>query len=111
MYKYTVQDMHKLAASRGFEFLSTEYKGVMEKHEWKCQKGDVWSARPSDIKNGGGCPYCFGRYKDINKIKNDLAIRYIVLLSDQYHVVYYKYSCNVKNVTIFGKAQLEVLFL
>lgn len=54
----TLLDMHTLAASRGFKFLSNEYLGDGKHHKWVCSKGHEWKAKPSNIKQGRGCPFC-----------------------------------------------------
>lgn len=56
--KYTVRDMEQLAKQRNFRFLSTEYFGIVKKHEWMCPNGHTWFAVPNNIKNGSGCPKC-----------------------------------------------------
>lgn len=56
--KKTINDMHNLAKSRGFSFLSTTYTNVMTKHLWACQSGHEWIARPNCIQQGRGCPKC-----------------------------------------------------
>lgn len=56
--KKTMNDMHDLAQSRGFSFLSVEYTNVMTKHLWACHKGHEWMARPNCIQQGRGCPKC-----------------------------------------------------
>lgn len=54
----TVADMHVLARSRGFAFLSEAYLGDDTLHLWQCAKGHQWKAKPSNIKQGRGCPDC-----------------------------------------------------
>lgn len=56
--KKTIADMHYLAKSRGFSFVSTTYTNVMTKHLWTCQSGHEWMARPNCIQQGKGCPKC-----------------------------------------------------
>jgi hypothetical protein len=53
-----IQDAHNLAKSRGYKFLSPEFKGSMAKHLWRCGEGHEWSARYSSIQSGRGCPKC-----------------------------------------------------
>ena len=50
--------MVTLARSRGFEFMSNQYKGIVCKHTWRCFNGHIWEAKPNSIKNGTGCPIC-----------------------------------------------------
>jgi hypothetical protein len=53
---------HAKAAERKGRFLSTENKGIHEKHEWECHIHGSFKATPGDIlfgKNGGTwCPKC-----------------------------------------------------
>ena len=56
----TIQDAQDLAESKGFKFLSTEFKSAMTKHLWGCGKGHEWSCAYSIIKQGSGCPHCAG---------------------------------------------------
>jgi thiol-disulfide isomerase/thioredoxin len=56
--KYTTQDMRRLAEGIGYKFLSDEYLGITEKHNWMCPFGHQWSATPNQIKNGNRCPKC-----------------------------------------------------
>lgn len=54
----SIKDAHKIAKNRGFEFVSTEYKGMKKKHKWKCIEGHIWETKTSNIKYGNGCPRC-----------------------------------------------------
>lgn len=55
----TIEDMHKLAETRGFKFLSETYTNVMMKYKWECSKGHIWEAAANDIQQGRGCRACF----------------------------------------------------
>ena len=57
----TIENMQKIAGSRGGKCLSTVYKTSQEVLKWECAKGHVWSATPGNIKSGKWCPYCAGR--------------------------------------------------
>ena len=59
----TIKDAHNLAESRGFKFLSNEFRGVLHKYSWGCKKGHQWLAQYSNIQNGTGCPICLDRFK------------------------------------------------
>lgn len=55
----TIEDMHKLATERGFEFVSSVFTKINDKHKWKCQDGHTWRVSPRSIKSkNSGCPYC-----------------------------------------------------
>jgi len=61
--KNTIEDMKKLARSKGGECLSDNYVNNKTKLTWKCENGHIWKSRPNDIKNGYWCPYCSGNIK------------------------------------------------
>ena len=54
----TIEEMQRIAKSRGGECLSREYKGSHSKLKWKCSEGHIWEATPTDIKSRKWCPYC-----------------------------------------------------
>ena len=53
-----IDDLHRLAAKRGGKCISSEYRGTSVKHEWECQQGHRWNAKPNSIQQGGWCPDC-----------------------------------------------------
>lgn len=59
--KSSIEEMHALAAKRGWTCLSREYRRTNEKLEWRCAEGHMWENSPSKIKAGQGCPTCSGR--------------------------------------------------
>lgn len=59
--KGTIEEMHVLAADRGFLCLSDHYSGATAKLRWRCSDGHEWENSPSKIRNGQGCPTCSGR--------------------------------------------------
>ena len=58
--RFTIEDMHVCAKSKGGKCLSTEYMGTTVKLKWQCVKGHTWMAAPQHIrkKNGTWCPMC-----------------------------------------------------
>jgi hypothetical protein len=56
--KLTIEDMKKLARSKGGECLSDTYINNNTKLAWKCKENHVWNAVPCHIKNGTWCPKC-----------------------------------------------------
>ncbi len=55
----TVEDMQKVANSRGGEFLSDKYTNALSRHLWRCEVGHEFEMRPSNIMNQGQwCPRC-----------------------------------------------------
>lgn len=96
-YTKTIQDMHDLADSRGFKFISKVFFGWSEKHLWKCQNGHIWKATPCSINRGRGCPLCFGRIpKTTDFIVSKLGNRPIKFLSDKVGSIVknYKWECE-----------------
>ncbi len=53
-----------LGEDRGFKLLSEEFIGTKKKHLWQCGNGHVWTASPSAIKAGTGCPMCQSKKKE-----------------------------------------------
>jgi len=60
--KQTIKDMIQLAERKGGECLSKEYVSGKTKLKWKCTKGHIWKATPSNVKSGSWCSIC-GRQK------------------------------------------------
>ncbi len=61
--KLTIEEMQKIAESRGGKCLSQNYINAHTKLKWQCVKGHIWEARPQDIKYKRWCPYCAGKVK------------------------------------------------
>lgn len=53
-----LEQMKRIALSRGGECLSKHYKGSDVKLKWKCSKGHVWETTPDSIVQGHWCPKC-----------------------------------------------------
>jgi hypothetical protein len=53
----TIEDMQKIAASRGGKCLSDKYVNKRTKLEWQCKEGHRWHAEPGNIKTHW-CPDC-----------------------------------------------------
>jgi len=56
--KATLEDMVKLAKSKGGKCLSEKYGNSITKIKWQCREGHTWSANPGDVKYGSWCPEC-----------------------------------------------------
>jgi len=56
--KGTIEEMQRIATSRGGKCLSSEYINSQTKLYWECKEGHKWSATPSNIKRGKWCPKC-----------------------------------------------------
>lgn len=56
--KLTIEEMYKIALSRGGQCLSDEYIDSQTHLLWQCSKGHKWKAKPNNIKQGTWCPRC-----------------------------------------------------
>jgi hypothetical protein len=54
----TIEEMQKMAESRGGKCLSATYANTHIHLKWQCKEGHVWDAWPSNIKAGKWCPIC-----------------------------------------------------
>ncbi len=68
--KKNIEHVIKIALNRGFELLSRTYSGSKSKYSWKCSQGHKWQAQFGPIRDGIGCPYCSGRCRTIDSLKN-----------------------------------------
>ena len=58
--KLTIEDMQKLALSRGGLCLSDKYINCQTSLKWQCDKGHIWNMRPMNIRNQKQwCPECW----------------------------------------------------
>lgn len=51
-------EMHRIAAEKGWKCLSTEYKNARTKLTWQCENGHTFERNLSHVKEGRGCPTC-----------------------------------------------------
>jgi hypothetical protein len=58
MRKSTLKEMQDIAKTMDGKCLSKKYVNSHIKLRWKCKKGHVWEAIPSNIKQGHWCPKC-----------------------------------------------------
>lgn len=56
----TIEDMQKLAQSKGGKCLSEVYINNSTKLTWQCNKGHKWKAIYNSVKRGTWCPTCNG---------------------------------------------------
>lgn len=64
----TLQNCIDLAATRGGECLSTEYKNNKQWLSWRCDANHEWEASYSSVHNGHWCRQCYN-----NGLKNTLV--------------------------------------
>lgn len=56
--RLTIEEMRKIADSWDGKCLSDKYHNNSTKLEWRCKRGHIWEATPSNIKGGTWCPVC-----------------------------------------------------
>jgi hypothetical protein len=56
--RLTLEEMERLAESRGGRCLSMCYLNAASKMMWQCSANHTWSATPSQIRKGHSCPFC-----------------------------------------------------
>jgi thiol-disulfide isomerase/thioredoxin len=56
--RLSIEEMQKLAESRGGKCLSDNYINNQTKLKWQCKEGHIWDAPPGHIKTGKWCPFC-----------------------------------------------------
>ncbi|RHZ45879.1 hypothetical protein Glove_645g33 [Diversispora epigaea] len=58
--KYSINDAHRIAKSRGGQCLSNSFINSMMPLQWRCAKNHKWITRFFHIKDGHWYPYCAG---------------------------------------------------
>lgn len=76
MQRLKLEDMRRLARSRGGDCHSTEYVNARSALEWSCAAGHRWSARPVSVRAGTWCPRCSGRREAPLAELGELAARH-----------------------------------
>jgi hypothetical protein len=56
--RLSIDDLQRVAKSRGGKCLSTEYVNANTKVEWQCKEGHTWKATPGSVNSGCWCPIC-----------------------------------------------------
>ena len=57
-HRLTIVEFNKIAKQHGGECMSDEYVNNCTKLKFKCAKGHIWNALPTNIKKGVWCPIC-----------------------------------------------------
>jgi hypothetical protein len=57
----TIDDMRRLASSRGGTCDSAVYINAHTRLQWICAEGHSWNAEPANVRLGSWCPYCAGK--------------------------------------------------
>lgn len=83
--RLTIEDMQRIARSRGGECLSERYVNGRFKLKWRCVKRHEWMARPSNVKSGSWCPVCCRSQKlTLAQLRETAAERGGKLISTEY---------------------------
>ena len=56
--RLTLEDMHRVARSRGGQCLSSKYERDSAHLLWRCAERHAWTATYSNIRRGTWCPVC-----------------------------------------------------
>jgi hypothetical protein len=56
--KHTIDEMHRLAESKGGDCLSKEFTSIHKKLKWICKENHIWFAIPWSLMRGAWCPVC-----------------------------------------------------
>jgi site-specific DNA-methyltransferase (adenine-specific) len=54
----SLNEMQRMAASKGGHCISLKYKNVLTPLRWQCANGHIWEAIPNAIRHGSWCPFC-----------------------------------------------------
>lgn len=76
--------LHDLASEKGGQCLSVVYPGMQNLAVWRCKHGHEWKAKPNNVRYGGWCPYCLGKYQTIDNMRQLAHSRGGECLSDEY---------------------------
>ncbi|AZN37429.1 transposase [Iodobacter ciconiae] len=81
-----LEKIKKIAAARGWQCLTIEYKGCKSAVAWRCKNGHEFTARPDSVRAGFGCMQCFKdrRQKTLAKMQDLAKARGGVCLSECY---------------------------
>jgi len=58
--KLTIEDMHRLAETRGGRCLSDVYVNTHTLLQWECKEGHRWQNTHANVGRGQWCPHCAG---------------------------------------------------
>jgi len=88
--KLTLDEMQKIAESKGGKCLSNQYVNARTKLEWECKDGHRWYAIPDAVKRLSWCPVCGNKSRsdsqrgNIQELLDLAAARDGRLLSETY---------------------------
>lgn len=83
--KYTIQNAHDIASTKGGKCLSDSLQNTQSKLEWECAKGHIWTAPFHDILyHNNWCLLCYHRQFTIHDMNEIAASRGGKCLSARY---------------------------
>ena len=85
LYDETLNEIKKIAESKGGKCLSNSYLGHVKPLKFQCKNSHIWLARPNDIKRGSWCSVCAGaggKKKTIEDL-NALTSKFNIACLDQ----------------------------
>ena len=82
----TMKEMQAIAKQRGENVFQTAYIDNDTNLMWQCSEGHTWSAKPSNISNGGWCRKCVINSRKLNLVDlQEMAVKRAgMLLSKEY---------------------------
>jgi hypothetical protein len=109
-YNQTVQDMQKLAKSKGGKFLSKTLGKIREKHEWECEHGHRWFAAPYSVKSGSWCRVCnVGEFRGLEDLVREAKNRGGKCLSKQWYGMHRKHDFRCKQGHNFSTTPTKLI--
>jgi len=88
--------IQNLAKANSGTCLSTTYKGMSQKYNWKCEKNHIWSAKANDIQQGQWCNICRHLKHDLKWLKEKAEKVGSTLLSSDYEGPKKRYELKCK---------------
>ena len=81
----SIEEMQKIAKSRGGRCLSETYEGSIAKLQWECSEKHTWWASPENVKRRTWCQTCAGNIKlTIEEMREIATFRGGCCLSKKY---------------------------
>lgn len=90
--KYYLNELRKIASKHGGDCLSDDYVNNRTYLQFKCAQGHIWKAKGNKIQQGQWCPYCAGRHKGLDYVRDIAKQHNGRVLDDQYLGTKHKYS-------------------
>lgn len=100
--KKSLDDLKKLAESRGGKVLSSKYLNVKTKYLWECSQKHRWETSADSIFRGSWCPTCAGQKRyTTSEIRKICELKGGEFLSPEYINAHHKYEVRCREGHIF----------